>query len=514
VGVRELAIGVDVGTSSARAGVLDMRGRLLGLAECGVAVRREGPDLAEQDSEDIWRGVCAAVRAAMADSGADPAAVAAVGFDATCSLVFRTADGAPLPLGGAGPGWDTIQWMDHRAAAEAAEIGAARPELAALNGGAVSPEAQAPKLLRVKRATPEVWGRAGLILDLCDFLTWRATGTPARSSCALICKWPYSGGWDPALLARIGLGDLVARTGAPSRGAPPGTDLGPLTGAAASELGLAAGTRAAAGLIDAHAAALGMLGRDPTGALALVAGTSSCVMAFARRAEPRPGLWGPFPDAVLPGLAVIEGGQSAAGATLDHVLCAFGGLRPDAETHAAVARRARALREIEGPHMAADLHVLPDFLGARGARPSPVAQGAISGLSLDGGFDALCRLYWRACVALAVGLREIVEAMAQAPATTLHLGGGHARSPLLSDLYAEAIGASLAIHDPRAPALRGAAATAAVAAGLHPDLFAAAAAMAGEGERIAADPARARLYDRDLMALRLMRAHRAALAAL
>src|SRR5207253_349808 len=78
---------------------------------------------------------------------------------------------------------------------------------------------------------------------------------------------------------------------------------------------------------DAHAGAVGTLGAagrdgapvDVLGRLAYIMGTSACIMATT--AEPRfvPGIWGPYFSALIPGLWLNEGGQSAAGAGIDHL---------------------------------------------------------------------------------------------------------------------------------------------------------------------------------------------------
>ena len=79
---------------------------------------------------------------------------------------------------------------------------------------------QIPKLMWLKRHLPATWARAGLAFDLADFLTWRATGNPARSHCTLTCKWTYlaheTPGWQADFLAAMGLPDLLARTGQPA----------------------------------------------------------------------------------------------------------------------------------------------------------------------------------------------------------------------------------------------------------------------------------------------------------
>ena len=161
-------------------------------------------------------------------------------------------------------------------------------------------------------------------------------------------------------------------------------------------------------------------------------------MAFSPAPRMTPGVWGPYLGAALPGLWLNEGGQSASGALLDHIL-RLHGLDPTPATHARVIARVTELRAAT-PDLAPRLHVLPDFHGNRSPLADPHALGVISGLPLDSSFDALARLYWRTCVALALGLRAILERLNQHgyAIDTLHVTGGHTRNPLLMELYADA----------------------------------------------------------------------------
>ena len=414
-----LVCGVDVGTGSARAGIFDRHGVLLGRSERPIALYREQGDRGEHAADEIWVAVGAAIRGALAASGATPADVAGLSFDATCSLVVRGSGGAPLALTEGPPPRDTIAWFDHRAIAEAEEFTATVHPVLDHLGGAMSPEMQLPKLMWLKRRRPDLWRRAVFLFDLADFLTWKATGSLARSQCTLVAKWTYlahAGGWQRDLLARIGLDDLLQRGALPEGAVPAGTDLGPLTPSAASDLGLTTRCRVGAGLVDAFAGALGMLGPlghrpgvawPPEDSLALIGGTSSCLMSLSREPRRMPGGWGPYFGAVLPGTWMTEAGQTATGALLDHLLRwhAAGG-EPEAALHGRVAARIAALRAEEGPDLAPRLHVLPDFLGNRAPLADPHAQGVISGLTLDVSFDSLCRLYFRSCVAIALGVRR------------------------------------------------------------------------------------------------------------
>jgi ribulose kinase len=238
-------------------------------------------------------------------------------------------------------------------------------------------------------------------------------------------------------------------------------------------------------------------------------------MAFAAERREAPGLWGPHLGAVLPGLWLTEGGQSVSGALLDHLLRQHGHAASPG-THAAVIARIRLLRAAE-PDLAPRLHLLPDFHGNRSPLADPAALGVISGLPFDASFDALCRLYWRACVAIALGLRHILESFEAAGfggglgVAALHLAGGHTRNPLLLELYPDATRRPTV--EPGAPdaVLLGSAMVSATAAGLHPSLAAAARAMHQPGRARAPGPAR---YERDWQAFRAMLRHRAEIDAI
>ena len=100
--MRQAYIGVDVGTSSTRAGIFDETGKLLGTARYPIATWHEAGDIVEQSSSDIWHACTAAVRAAMAEAAILPDVVKGIGFDATCSLVVLASDGAPVTVSRSG----------------------------------------------------------------------------------------------------------------------------------------------------------------------------------------------------------------------------------------------------------------------------------------------------------------------------------------------------------------------------------------------------------------------------
>lgn len=510
---------VDVGTGSARAGIFTRDGSLKARATQPITLVRPAGGLAEQDSEDIWIRVCAVVRQALAEAGLKAGDIEGIGFDATCSLVMRGKDGEPLAVSPDGPAnLDTICWMDHRAVAEAGECTASGHKVLDALGGVMSPEMQTPKLMWLKRHNPRNWARAARIFDLADYLTWRATGSNARSSCTVTSKWTYladAGGWQEDFFDGIGLNDLFAHSAADDRIVAPGEPIGVLSAQAADELGLSAGCAVAAGLVDAFAGGLGTIGGHAgegiESHLALIAGTSSCVMAIAREPRPVRGLWGPYLGAALPGYWVSEGGQSATGALLDHVIVQFGGGQmPDQRTHDRIARRVEELLAANDGVLAPDLHVLPDFHGNRTPHGDPAPAGVISGLALDGSFDGLCALYWRTCVAIVLGVRQIIEHMNANGVSidTLHLTGGHTRSRLLPALYADATGCAISLSDGVDAMLLGSAMNAASVAGWHASLADACRAMTGAPWTIVPGERRSGRFDRDYRIFRRLREQR------
>lgn len=503
---RDLVCAVDVGTGSARAGLFDRTGRMRARAERPITLHQPRADHAEYEANEIWRAVCGAVKSLLADAATPPGRVAGIGFDATCSLVVRSGRGDPVSVSTTGEQrLDTIAWLDHRALEEAAACTATGHRVLDHLGGSMPPEMQIPKLMWLKRHFPDCWGRAGYFFDLADFLTWKATGLDTHSLCTLSSKWSYlpeSGGWQDDFLDAVDLLDIPHAEGLDKPPAAVGTSIGRLIPAAAADLGLDGECVVAAGMIDAYAGALGViggLGDDVVGRqFALIAGTSNCVMTLTRDPKPAPGIWGPFHGTVLPDHWASEGGQSAAGLLLDHILRQWSGSEPDAASHQSVVDRIEQMRAA-GEDVDDRLFVLPDFHGNRSPFADPLARGVISGLTLDRSFDATCRLYWRTAVAIALSTRQVLDHLAAhgSPAEILHAAGGHTRNPMLMALYADATGVTIAESEAEDAVLLGTAMATATAAGWFPSVAQTCHMMRQSTRRRQPDPEKRARFDRD-----------------
>ncbi|CAL5199355.1 unnamed protein product [Lathyrus oleraceus] len=528
---RSVFLGIDVGTGSARAGLFDEEGKLLGSSSSPIQIWKDG-DFVEQSSTDIWLAVCAAVKAACSRAKVAPTEVKGLGFAATCSLVAVDSDSSPVSVSSTGDSRrNVIVWMDHRAVDQAERINKSNSPVLEYCGGGVSPEMQPPKLLWVKENLQESWLIVFRWMDLSDWLSYRATGDDTRSLCTTVCKWTYLGhahmqyandkdsrdmeacGWDDEFWEEIGLGDLLeghhAKIGRSV--AFPGHPLGSgLTPAAAKELGLVPGIPVGTSLIDAHAGGVGVIEsvlpseaeehdeEDICNRMVLVCGTSTCHMAVSRRKLFIPGVWGPFWSAMVPEYWLTEGGQSATGALLDHII----------ENHAGsilLANRAASQKisvfellnklletimiEQKLSFLGAlteDIHVLPDFHGNRSPIADPKSKGVIYGLTLDTSDKQLALLYLATVQGIAYGTRHIVEhSNAHGhQISTLLACGGLSKNPVFIQEHADIIGCPIILARESESVLLGAAILGAVATKKYSSLREAMKALNAAGQVI------------------------------
>ncbi|XP_053953203.1 FGGY carbohydrate kinase domain-containing protein [Anastrepha ludens] len=510
-------VGVDVGTGSARAALVNLKGTVL--KQCVKAIKTWNPenDHYEQSSDDIWRSVCHCVKEVTSD--ADKAKIRAISFDATCSLVVLGANGEALTVSNTSSNeQNIILWMDHRAHAEAALINATKHELLQYVGGQVSLEMEIPKLLWLKKNIKNTWKNIWRVFDLPDFLTWRSTGADTRSLCSAVCKWNYDAMkmcWSAEFLKKIDLEDLCRNNfGIIGQSiCEPGTAVGAgLTKQAAEELSLLPGTIVGTSLIDAHAGALGMFGcravlnehdkqleaalDNLQGKLALICGTSTCHMSLTREPCMAHGIWGPYRGAVLPKYFLNEGGQSAAGILLDFVVKSHPqytaiqaklGQNEHIYTYLnKLLKKMTEERKCEDMcQLTKDLHVWPEFHGNRSPIADPNLRGMITGLNMNDDEEALALLYLAFVQALAYGTRHIIDNLVEkhkrVPYSSMLFCGGLAKNNVYVQAHADICQLPAVIPDEQEMVLVGAAMLGACAAKAFESLEATSKAMGGNG---------------------------------
>jgi len=507
---QDYVIGVDVGTGSARAGVFDLQGNMLARAQHEIQIWRPRDNFVEESSNDIWSATCRSVRQALDDANITPDRVAGISYDATCSLVALDAHDRPVTVSPTGNHeQNIIVWMDHRAIEQAARINASKHRVLRYVGGKISPEMEPPKLLWIKENLKETWNFATRFLDLADFMTYRSTGIDVRSLCTTVCKWTYLGheaSWDAGFFEKFGMGSLLRQSKIGSKILPMGTCIGTLTHVSAEELGLTTNTKVAVGIIDAHAGGLGVMGvgfdsvprrSSLEQILALIGGTSSCHMAVSREPRYISGIWGPYYSAMIPGMWLTEGGQSATGSLLDYII-KENSTYPIIKKHASERRISEyqylnevvqdlKKRERKGPEITKEINILPYFHGNRSPRADPTLRGIISGFTLDDSVESVTLRYYATIQSIAYGTRHIIEVMNAKGyrIKRIHACGGGTKNPLWLQEHADITGCEIVLPKESEAVLLGSAMLAAVGSGKYQTVIEAAVKMSSPGNSYA-----------------------------
>jgi L-ribulokinase len=317
--------GVDFGTLSVRVTLVDSEKGPIGTASAEYPLhrRREDPNFATQAHADQMKALEAATREALRTTGVRGDAVEAIALDTTGSSVIPV-DERLEPLD------EYYLWCDHRAFAEAEEITrkahALKFEGIEWCGGVYSHEWGFAKLLHWLRHNPEKRTRMATALEHCDMAAATLSGVTSveglkRSVCAMGHKWMWNPKWGglPPESFLVAVDPLLKGVRAKLGGEYQTSDrvAGHLTGKWAQALGLRAGIPIPVGAFDAHWDAIGSNIRE--GDAVNVVGTSTCIIAMARKAELVPGVCGVVPGSVHPQFTGIEAGLSATGDIFDAI---------------------------------------------------------------------------------------------------------------------------------------------------------------------------------------------------
>ncbi len=434
-GLEPLVVGIDLGTSEAKAIAISADGRLVGIGRAGYATDL-GPDgRAEQDPATWWTAVAAAVRLLGVDA-ADVAAICGVAQGPTLAAVDAVGD-ALRPA---------ITWQDRRV--RAAGFGFL------------------PSMTWLARTEPDTVARAAWLLPACDALGLWLTGVPATSTQA------HDSGPDAASLAEAGV-----LPGKVPPGRPFGSPLGVLRSGAAAALGLRPGTPVVTGVNDGAASMLGA-GLRHAGDAVDTGGTSGGLAIYADHAVAVPGLY--CAPAPLPGRWAVGGAMAALGASLDWLRGAVLGDRWTIDELFAAAAAV--------PAGAGGVTFLPYLAGERAPVFDETARGAFVGLGLEHGRGHLVRAVLEGA---AYAMRSVAEplAVAGAPIGELRLAGRTTPGDLWGQIKADVLGVPTAVPLVGETAVLGAAILAASGSGAAIGLAEAVAAMTAVARRLEPNPA-------------------------
>ncbi|XP_022918633.1 FGGY carbohydrate kinase domain-containing protein [Onthophagus taurus] len=507
-------IGVDVGTGSVRVGLFTSTGNSVKIAKKDINSFNPIPDHYEQSSEEIWAACLHCIKEV--SEGIESENIRGIGFDATCSLVVLDKQKKPLSVSTTGnKNQNVILWLDHRAHKEAEEINELNHPVLKYVGGKISLEMQTPKLMWLKRNMKETcWDKAGYFFDLPDFLTFKATGSEIRSLCSLVCKWTYEAssleikGWNKQYFHQIGLEDLLEdQTKIGTSVLPPGSpiELG-LNQKTALETGLNHQTPVGVSAIDAHAGGLGIIGsfvdcvaNKFSIRLGLICGTSTCHMIVSENPIFVNGVWGPYYSAMIPGMWLNEGGQSATGKLIDHIINTHPATLDLKKKHPNkiiqqvlndfIEEIAERKNLPSSCFLTKDFHVWPDFHGNRSPIADSTLKGMISGLQLGVDEEDLAITYLATLQSLAYGTKHILSELEKSGhhIEAVTICGGLSKNKLYVQLQSDVLSLPVIVPHEEEPVLLGAAILGACAANFFENIEAAIHSMAGKGDVVCPD---------------------------
>jgi L-ribulokinase len=479
-----LALGLDFGTESVRALLVDLAGTERASAalayEHGVisaTLPTTGEvlpsDFALQHPGDWLEASCRAVRQTLKQAGLttedSPAEVISIGVDFTsCTMLPARVDGTPLCLcdefSGEKYAWPKL-WKHHGAKTQTDRIN----ELAqdrnepwlSRYGGVIGLEWFFPKILETLEAAPHIYDATDVWLEGGDWYVWQLIGADQpvpRSTCIAGYKAMWSAedgypspGFFEALHPKMA---NVVKDKMPGTLIAPGRPAGTLCAALAKRMNLCEGIPVSAAIIDAHAGVPGV-GVGETNTLVMVMGTSSCHMLMHEKAVEVPGVAGVVRDGILPGCVGYETGPAAVGDAFDWFRRIF-----NHDNYEALTKHA-----IDVPPGSEGVTCVDWFNGCRTPLMNGSLTGSFSGLTLN---HRVGHLFHALLEASAYGVRWIVEVLENGGVPVdrfVATGGLPHHNPLLIQIYADVLGKSIVVPDTKQGPALGAAILGVLAAG-------------------------------------------------
>ena len=474
-------LGLDVGTSGARAVAVDESGSVVAEASSEYPLMSPRPGWTEQDPEDWWAASKEALGRVVAEAEEEVVGLGLTG-QMHGSVFLDSADEVIRPA---------LLWNDQRTEAQCEKITSAVGEerLIRISGNPALTGFQAPKILWLRDEEPENYSRVSRVLLPKDYVRLRLTGehaTDASDAAGTLLLDMRERDWSGEILDALG----IPREWLPKVYEGP-ESTGELSRSLAEELGLPPGIPVAAGGGDNAAAAVGV-GVVKSGLLSSSVGTSGVLFAASESFTLDPsGRIHAFCHAV-PDEYHLMGVTLSAGGSLswwrDTLSEAFGQASGGVDYDELVEAASQVPPGAEG------LLFLPYLSGERTPHLDPQARGAFFGLTSRHGIPHMTRAVMEGVV---FSLRDSLEILREldVPVEQVRATGGGARSPLWrqlqADIYGEPIRRTTADEGPA----YGAALLGGVAAGLYGDVREASHLVKLREEVTEPDARRAKIYE-------------------
>ncbi len=447
---------IDGGTESVRVGIFDLEGHLISQAAHGYKTYYPRSGWAEQDPDEWWTALIAAVHGALDNSALRANDIAGLCTDATtCTLIPVDAKFRHLRR--------AFLWMDVRAADQANRIHRTEHPALCYSMSGVNAEWMLPKTLWLKENEPEIYERTVSFVEYQDWLVYRLTGRLVLNLSTSTHRWFYNARawkWPVDLWEVLGLSDLAEKVPDEVLGA--GEPIGPIGVEAVEDLGLSPSTQVFQGGADAFVALPG-LGITGPGKVGLIAGSSNVVAAYTDREVHGPGILGAFPDAMVPGLWLMEGGQVSTGSILAWFKRNFASDLPEESAYDLLNAEAAEIQPGSGGLVALDY-----FQGNRTPYTDSMARGVLWGLSLH---TSRAHIYRALMEGIAYGTHHALETMSDMGGDVAGVTacGGATNSDLYMGIISDVCGVPISLTEEPEASLLGCAVLAAAGLGVYAD---------------------------------------------
>jgi gluconokinase len=419
----KVVVGLDIGTTSAKAVAFDPSGATHGAAERTYPMREPEHGHAEQDPDQVVGAALDVLGGAVRAARSVGAKVAGVGISTAMHALYAVGeDSRPLtPL---------ITWADTRAADEAERLRREHPELHDRTGTPLHPMSPLPKLMWLREHDPDAFGAAMLWGGLKELVVEELTSAwVVDHSCAsgtgLLDLASLD--WDAEALELAGVRENQLGTPVPAG------EVYELEATVAERVGLDSGTPVVIGAGDGPLANVGV-GAVRPGVAACSIGTSGALRLMVERPaiDPKRRV---FCYALVPDRWVVGGAINNGGVVLQWAADA---LAPDLGS-GREAMKALVDLAAGAPPGSDGLLMLPYLLSERAPHWSPLPRGAYVGLTRHHRREHLVRAALEGvCHQLALVLASMRDAGNEV--REVRATGGFARSALWRQILADALG--------------------------------------------------------------------------
>jgi len=439
----------DFGTESLRGAVFDPEGKMVYTVSESYRTYFPRAGWAEQKPEDWWNAFIKVTRDITTGSGIPSDSIKALAFDTTsCTVLTLDSDFKPLR--------NAIIWMDVRSYNQAERIASSGADILRYNGyGSVSAEWMPCKALWLKENEPEVYNQAKYICEFQDWINYKLTGRYVGSINNTTVRWyydPRGEGWPLGLYEKINLPDIIEKF--PREILELGEPVGNITDEISELTGLSKKTLVVQSGADAYIGIIG-LGAIKPGRLAFITGSSHLMLGHTEKGFYQEGIFGAFPDCVMPGLYVVEGAQISSGSVLkwfrDHFISSKYEQEAQSkgiEVYDYLSNLAKDIKiGSEG------LILLNYWQGNRNPLVDSQARGVIWGLSLK---HTPVHIYRAIMEGVAYGTEHIMRYFNKAGFTAeeVYACGGATKSDLWMQIQSDVLGLPIFLtEEPNAPLL-------------------------------------------------------------